>query len=239
MAGSSRSASGAGATDGGRDHSGAVRRLRGQAIGHSWRAPAPARTGHAHCPAGGDSIEAQRRWPPASTPGENGAPTSGSTPGRGRTASATRSIASGVVGAPDARDRRSSDDAPTPQAPQPPPRHGERPRTRQRQTYADIDCRPRAMSRLHHRRHRALGFGLAVRLGRARVPVVIGSRDSRAGPAGGRPRARPRSPRASSAASERRGGHRGAEIVILSVPFRSQSETLTNLKHAFEPRTSW
>lgn len=80
----------------------------------------------------------------------------------------------------------------------------------------------------------ALGFGLAVRLGRAGVPVVIGSREAaRAEQAAAR------------AAEELGGGLFGglqnaeavleAEIVILSVPFRSQSETLTNLKRALGP----
>lgn len=77
----------------------------------------------------------------------------------------------------------------------------------------------------------ALGFGLAVRLGRAGVPIVIGSRDAA--------RAHEAAEKASTAVPE--GSFSGAdnaeavgvaEIVILSVPFRSQSETLTNLKNA-------
>ena len=77
----------------------------------------------------------------------------------------------------------------------------------------------------------ALGFGLAVRLGRAGVPIVIGSRDAA--------RAHEAAEKASTAVPE--GSFSGAdnaeavgvaEIVILSVPFRTQSETLTNLKNA-------
>ena len=75
----------------------------------------------------------------------------------------------------------------------------------------------------------ALGFGLAVRWGRAGVPVVIGSRDP--------DRAREAARRAQQAVPD--GSFSGAanaeaaaesEIVVLTVPFRSQSETLTNLK---------
>jgi 8-hydroxy-5-deazaflavin:NADPH oxidoreductase len=74
----------------------------------------------------------------------------------------------------------------------------------------------------------ALGFGLALRLGRAGVPIVIGSRDpERAEEAAGRaatllPDAEFRGLQNEAAASE-------AEIVILSVPFRCQSENLANL----------
>lgn len=80
----------------------------------------------------------------------------------------------------------------------------------------------------------ALGFGLAVRLGRAGVPVVIGSREQT--------RAVEAADRAREAAGQ--GGFTGAEnaeavaavdTVILSVPFRNQSETLKNLRDAFTP----
>ncbi|HST54453.1 MAG TPA: NADPH-dependent F420 reductase [Solirubrobacteraceae bacterium] len=80
----------------------------------------------------------------------------------------------------------------------------------------------------------ALGFGLAVRLGRAGVPIVIGSRDSE--------RAQEATTRASAAVPG--GSFSGydnasavgrAETVILSVPFRNQSETLTNLRDALRP----
>ncbi|MFZ0043738.1 MAG: NADPH-dependent F420 reductase [Solirubrobacteraceae bacterium] len=75
----------------------------------------------------------------------------------------------------------------------------------------------------------ALGFGLAVRFGRAGVPVVIGSRDSeRAAQAAAR--AREQVPEGSFEGLDNERAVRDTEIVILSVPFRSQSETLTNLK---------
>ena len=75
----------------------------------------------------------------------------------------------------------------------------------------------------------ALGFGLGLRLGRAGVPIVIGSRDP--------DRAREAARRAASLIPE--GSFSGlvnAEavrerpLVILAVPFRNQSETLTNLR---------
>jgi NADPH-dependent F420 reductase len=80
----------------------------------------------------------------------------------------------------------------------------------------------------------ALGFGLALRFGRAGVPVVIGSREAE--------RARETAARAAElvpAASF--SGHDNAEaaaaspIVILSVPFASQPETLKNLNEALAP----
>ncbi len=82
----------------------------------------------------------------------------------------------------------------------------------------------------------ALGFGLAVRLGRGGVPVVIGSRDAQ--------RATETAERAAQAAGG--GSFSGYEnaaaagqspVVILSVPFRSQSETLKNIKDALSPGT--
>jgi hypothetical protein len=77
----------------------------------------------------------------------------------------------------------------------------------------------------------ALGFGLAVRLGRSGVPIVIGSRDAdRANEAA--ERAGREVPGGSFSGAENAEAVTGAEIVILSVPFRSQSETLTNLKRA-------
>ncbi len=80
----------------------------------------------------------------------------------------------------------------------------------------------------------ALGFGLALRLAQAGVPIVIGSR---------RPDA------AAEAADKLREQVEGADVeglenpdaakkgpvVVLSVPFRAQSENLTNLKNALEP----
>jgi NADPH-dependent F420 reductase len=74
----------------------------------------------------------------------------------------------------------------------------------------------------------ALGFGLALRLGRAGVPVVIGSRDparaiEAAAHAGEAVRGGPYS------GAENAGAVRGPGTVILSVPFRNQSETLKNI----------
>jgi NADPH-dependent F420 reductase len=80
----------------------------------------------------------------------------------------------------------------------------------------------------------ALGFGLAVRLGKAGVPIVIGSRDAG------------RAQEAAARAADLAGGGtfegrlnaaaaRDAEIVVLSVPFRNQSENLTNLKQVLVP----
>ncbi len=77
----------------------------------------------------------------------------------------------------------------------------------------------------------ALGFGLAVRLGRAGVPIMIGSRDAaRAHEA--TDKASAAVPEGTFSGAENAEAVGGAEIVILSVPFRSQSETLTNLKNA-------
>jgi len=75
----------------------------------------------------------------------------------------------------------------------------------------------------------ALGSGLALRLAAAGVAVVIGSRDEgRAGEAAGRVRAK-------VDGADVRGAANGpaaeaSEVVFLCVPFRNQSETLTNLK---------
>jgi NADPH-dependent F420 reductase len=80
----------------------------------------------------------------------------------------------------------------------------------------------------------ALGFGLAVRLGSAGVPVVIGSRDpDRAQEAA--QRALAVIPQGSFTAHENADAARVAGTVILSVPFRNHSETLTNLKGALAP----
>jgi hypothetical protein len=80
----------------------------------------------------------------------------------------------------------------------------------------------------------ALGFGLALRLGREGVPIVIGSRDAgRAREAA--QRATERVPDGSFSGAENADAVQGVPIVVLSVPFRSQSETLTNLKNALAP----
>ncbi|MCW3041241.1 MAG: NADPH-dependent reductase [Solirubrobacterales bacterium] len=75
----------------------------------------------------------------------------------------------------------------------------------------------------------ALGFGLAVRLGRAGVPVVIGSREAgRAQEAAAK--ALEAVPEGSFTGAANEEAAAASELVLLSVPFRSQSETLTNLK---------
>ena len=77
----------------------------------------------------------------------------------------------------------------------------------------------------------ALGFGLAVRLGRAGVPIVIGSRDAvRAVEAANR--AREQVPKGGFTGAENAQAVEAVETVIMSVPFRSQSETLKNVKEA-------
>jgi NADPH-dependent F420 reductase len=79
----------------------------------------------------------------------------------------------------------------------------------------------------------ALGFGLALRLGDAGVPVVIGSRDAgRAREAADR--ARNAVPDGSFAGLVNPDAAKEAEVVILSVPFRNQSENLTNLRGALK-----
>jgi NADPH-dependent F420 reductase len=77
----------------------------------------------------------------------------------------------------------------------------------------------------------ALGFGLALRLGHRQVPVVIGSRDaSRAAQAA--TRAAQLVPDGRFSGEVNAEAVKEVQVVILTVPFRSQSETLTNLKHA-------
>jgi NADPH-dependent F420 reductase len=66
------------------------------------------------------------------------------------------------------------------------------------------------------------------------VPVVIGSRDAgRAREAADRHAEKV--PEASCAGAENAEAVKEADIVILSVPFRNQSETLTNLKGVLKP----
>jgi len=77
----------------------------------------------------------------------------------------------------------------------------------------------------------ALGFGLALRLGREGVPIVIGSRDAGRGREAAA-RAAARVPGGTFTGMDNADAARAAQAVVLSVPFRSQSETLTNLKDA-------
>lgn len=76
----------------------------------------------------------------------------------------------------------------------------------------------------------ALGLGLALRLAQQGVPIVIGSRDAgRAADA-----AKDATGRLPAGTFEGLGNGEAAqrsEIVFLTVPFRSQSETLTNLSN--------
>ncbi len=81
----------------------------------------------------------------------------------------------------------------------------------------------------------ALGFGLALRLGQTGTPVVIGSRDAERARGGGARRPPSGCREGDFNGLENAEAVKGAEIVVLSVPFRSQSETLTNLKEALSP----
>jgi NADPH-dependent F420 reductase len=79
----------------------------------------------------------------------------------------------------------------------------------------------------------ALGFGLALRLGLEGVPIVIGSRDAgRAREAA--ERAQKLIPNGSFAGLGNAEAVTQAPAVILSVPFRNQSETLVNLETALK-----
>jgi NADPH-dependent F420 reductase len=80
----------------------------------------------------------------------------------------------------------------------------------------------------------ALGFGLALRLAATGVPIVIGSRDSSRARETAE-RAREHVPDGSFAGEDNAAAAAAAETVILSVPFRSQSETLHNLKETLRP----
>jgi 8-hydroxy-5-deazaflavin:NADPH oxidoreductase len=80
----------------------------------------------------------------------------------------------------------------------------------------------------------ALGFGLALRWGIAGVPVVIGSRDG-ARAAEAAQRAKEAVPDAHVEGFENAEAATKADVVVLSVPFRNQSETLTNLKTVLQP----
>ena len=80
----------------------------------------------------------------------------------------------------------------------------------------------------------ALGFGLALRLARAGVPVAIGSRDAgRAAEAADRVRSAVPDADVDGAVNEEAAGR--GPIVFLTVPFRAQSENLNNLREALAP----
>ncbi len=80
----------------------------------------------------------------------------------------------------------------------------------------------------------ALGFGLAIRLARAGVPIAIGSRElSRAEETA--VRGKELVPEGVFSAHLNGDAARAAKTVILSVPFRNQAGTLTEMKEALEP----
>jgi 8-hydroxy-5-deazaflavin:NADPH oxidoreductase len=80
----------------------------------------------------------------------------------------------------------------------------------------------------------ALGFGLAVRLARAGVPIVIGSREEPRALETAE-RAREQVPDGAFTGHDNATAATTAATVVLSVPFRSQSETLHNLKDSLRP----
>lgn len=75
----------------------------------------------------------------------------------------------------------------------------------------------------------ALGMGLALRLGQQGVSIIIGSRDGERAAAAAATAAQ-RLPEGSFEGLENGPAGERSEIVFLTVPFRSQSETLANLK---------
>jgi NADPH-dependent F420 reductase len=80
----------------------------------------------------------------------------------------------------------------------------------------------------------ALGFGVALRLARAGTPVIIGSRDQgRAAESAAK--VVERVPGADASGMENAEAARQGPIVLLCVPFRNQSENLTNLKDVLQP----
>jgi NADPH-dependent F420 reductase len=76
----------------------------------------------------------------------------------------------------------------------------------------------------------ALGFGLALRLASAGVPVVIGSRSQERAEEAAE-KLRQRVPEAQVEGLTNEAAATRGEIVLLCVPFRNQSENLTNLKN--------
>src|SRR3954454_20142965 len=80
----------------------------------------------------------------------------------------------------------------------------------------------------------ALGYGLALRWARAGHAVVLGSRSAdRAADAASRPSQL--APDAEIEGLENAAAARQGPVVFLTVPFRAQSENLTNLREALEP----
>jgi len=77
----------------------------------------------------------------------------------------------------------------------------------------------------------ALGFGVAIRLAHVGAPIAIGSRDPHRAQRTVE-RAEAMIPDGRFSAHDNAGAVRAASVVILSVPFRNQSETLTNIAGA-------
>ncbi len=77
----------------------------------------------------------------------------------------------------------------------------------------------------------ALGFGLALRLAAADVPVVIGSRQAEAAQEAAE-KLREQVPAAKVEGLVNAEAAQRGPVVMLTVPFRAQSENLTNLKEA-------
>ncbi len=75
----------------------------------------------------------------------------------------------------------------------------------------------------------ALGFGLALRWAKAGVPIVIGSRKQDSADEAAQ-RVRDRVPDAQVEGAVNPEAAKRGPIVVLTVPFRAQSENLTNLK---------
>src|SRR5918997_6373765 len=77
----------------------------------------------------------------------------------------------------------------------------------------------------------ALGFGLALRWARAGVPIVIGSRKQESADEAAQ-RVRDQAPDADVEGAVNAEAAKRGPIVVLTVPFRAQSENLTNLKES-------
>jgi NADPH-dependent F420 reductase len=80
----------------------------------------------------------------------------------------------------------------------------------------------------------ALGFGVALRLARAGTPVIIGSRDAGRAEESAE-KLKQRVPDADARGMENGEAAQAGPIVLLCVPFRNQSENLTNLKAVLQP----
>ncbi len=80
----------------------------------------------------------------------------------------------------------------------------------------------------------AFGFGIAVRLALAGVPIAIGSRDAERALATVE-QAQQAVPAGSFSGHENSDAVRSAATIILSVPFRNQAETLAGVKDALSP----